>query len=57
MTRSKATPELVRKADELRRAGLSYRDIGKRIGVAPTTIQYWLDADFAARRRGDGRRP
>jgi transposase len=57
MKATKATPELKAKADRLRREGCSYREIGKRIGVAPTTVQYWLDKDFAAMRRGDGRRP
>lgn len=57
MKATKATPELKAKADRLRREGCSYREIGKRIGVAPTAVQYWLDKDFAAMRRGDGRRP
>lgn len=56
MKATKATPELKRRADQLRREGCSYREIGKRLGVASTTIQYWLNADFAAKRRGEGRR-
>lgn len=47
----KRTIPLALQADTLRRQGHSFREIGKRLGVAASTVKAWLDRDFAMKRR------
>jgi len=55
MKATKKTPALVRVVRELLKRRFSWAEIGRVIGVAGTTARAWVDDDYAAMRRGDGR--
>ena len=48
----KRTPELEAKARALRSQGMSWRDIGKAIGVNPTSVHEWCDDEYRDYKRG-----
>ena len=52
----KRTPEAAAYAKLLRDQGLTFVEIGRRLGASSTTIRVWLDPKYADRRREDVKR-
>ena len=47
----KRTPELVKKAIQMRDDGVAYYVIGHELGVSADTARSWIDKQYAERRR------